>query len=105
MSANSLKTRGEKSSNASSMVIRHAHRTSAGAEVDLVLEFPGSRGPWAIEIKHSLSASLSRDFRNALEDIKPERSFVVTAGSGRYLVAKDVEAIGLREMVFFLKEQ
>ena len=81
------------------------YRTSAGAEVDLVLELPGSRGPWAIEIKHSLSASLSRGFRNALEDIKPERSFVVTAGSDRYPVAKDVEAIGLREMVSFLKEQ
>ena len=81
------------------------YRTSAGAEVDLVLELPGSRGPWAIEIKHSLSASLSRGFRNALEDIKPERSFVVTAGSDRYPVARDVEAIGLRDMVSFLKEQ
>ncbi len=81
------------------------YRTSAGAEVDLVLELPGSRAPWAIEIKHSLSASLSRGFRNALEDIKPERSFVVTAGSDRYPVAKDVEAIGLRDMVSFLKEQ
>ena len=87
------------------MVIRHAHRTSAGEEVDLVLELPGSRGPWAIEVKHSLCASLSRGFRNALEDIKPERSFVVTAGADRYPVAKDVEAIGLREMVFFLREQ
>ena len=81
------------------------YRTSAGAEVDLVLELPGSRAPWAIEIKHSLSASLSRGFRNALEDLKPERSFVITAGSDRYPVAKDVEAIGLREMVSFLKEQ
>ena len=81
------------------------YRTSAGAEVDLVLELPGSRAPWAIEIKHSLSASLSRGFRNALEDLKPERSFVITAGSDRYPVAKDVEAIGLRDMVSFLKEQ
>ena len=81
------------------------YRTSAGAEVDLVLELPGSRGPWAIEIKHSLSASLSRGFRNALEDLKPERSFVVTAGSDRYQVAKDVEAIGLREMASLLREQ
>ena len=81
------------------------YRTSAGAEVDLVLELLGSRGPWAIEIKHSLSASLSRGFRNALEDIKPERSFVITAGSDRYPVAKDVEAIGLRDMVSFLREQ
>ena len=81
------------------------YRTSAGAEIDLVLELPGRRGPWAIEIKRSLAASLSRGFRNALEDLKPERSFVVTAGSVRYPVAKGVEAIGLREMASVLKEQ
>ena len=44
-------------------------------------------------------------FRNALEELKPERSFVVTAGADRYPVAKEVEAIGLRDMVFFLGEQ
>ena len=81
------------------------YRTSAGAEVDLVLELPGSRGPWAVEVKRGLGAALGKGFRNALEDIKPERSFVVTAGSDRYQVAKDVEAIGLREMASFLREQ
>ena len=81
------------------------YRTSAGAEIDLVLELPGSRGPWAIEIKHSLSVALGKGFRNALEDLKPERSFVVTAGSDRYPVAENVEAIGLREMATVLKEQ
>ena len=81
------------------------YRTSAGAEVDLVLELPGSRAPWAVEVKRGLGAALGKGFRNALEDIKPERSFVVTAGSDRYQVAKDVEAIGLREMASFLREQ
>ena len=81
------------------------YRTSAGAEVDLVLELPGSRGPWAVEVKRGLGAALGKGFRNALEDIKPERSFVVTAGSDRYQIAKDVEAIGLREMASFLREQ
>ena len=81
------------------------YRTSAGAEVDLVLELPGSRGPWAVEVKRSLGSALGKGFRNALEDIKPERSFVVTAGSDRYSVAKEVEAIGLREMASVLREQ
>ena len=81
------------------------YRTAAGAEIDLVLELPGSRGLWAIEIKHSLSVALGKGFRNALEDLKPERSFVVTAGSDRYPVAENVEAIGLREMATVLKEQ
>ncbi len=81
------------------------YRTSAGAEVDLVLELPGNRAPWAIEIKRSLSAAPGKGFRNALEDIKPERSFIVTAGSDRYPVAKDVEVIGLRDMMSFLAER
>ena len=70
----------------------------------MVLELPGNRAPWAIEIKRSLGAALGKGFRNALEDIKPERSFVVTAGSDRYMVTKGVEAIGLREMASFLKK-
>ena len=81
------------------------YRTSAGAEIDLVLELPGRRAPWAIEIKRGLSGALGKGFRNAVGDIKPERSFVVTAGSDRYPVAKDVEAIGLREMASVLGEQ
>lgn len=81
------------------------YRTSAGAEVDLVLELPGSRSPWAVEVKRGLGAALGKGFRNALEDIKPERSFVVTGGSDRYPVAKNVEAIGLREMASVLGEQ
>lgn len=81
------------------------YRTSAGAEIDLVLELPGSRAPWAIEIKRGLSGALGKGFRNAVEDIKPERSFVVMAGAERYPVAENVEAIGLREMATVLREQ
>lgn len=81
------------------------YRTSAGAEVDLVLELPGNLGLWAIEIKLSSSVSLSRGFRNALEDLKPARSFVVAGGGARYPVAEGVEAIGLREMASVLREQ
>lgn len=81
------------------------YRTSAGAEVDLVLELPGSLAPWAIEIKRSFRGALGKGFRNALEDLKPERSFVVTAGSDRYPVARNVEAIGLWEMASILKQR
>lgn len=81
------------------------YRTSAGAEIDLVLELPGRRGPWAVEIKRGLGAALGKGFRNALKDLKPERSFVVTAGADRYPIAKEVQAIGLREMASYLREQ
>lgn len=73
------------------------YRTSAGAEIDLVIE----RGKqlWAIEIKRTASPKLSRGFRNAVEDIRPTRSFYVYSGTERYPLAKGVEAIGLSELM------
>jgi hypothetical protein len=73
------------------------YRTSAGAEVDLVLEPPGG-GLWAVEVKGGLRPKADRGFHNAREDLNPMHSFVVYSGTERYPIAKDVEAIGLREM-------
>ena len=75
------------------------YRTQAGAEIDLLLEIPGRRGPWAIEIKRGHSGSLGKGFHHACEDVRPERAFLVHPGEERYPVTKDVEAVGLREMV------
>ena len=75
------------------------YRTAAGAEVDLVLEFPGRTEIWAIEIKRGLAARPARGFFNAREDIQPARSFVVYAGEERYPVTEGVEAIGITDMV------
>ena len=73
------------------------YRTSAGAEVDLVIERAGGQ-TWAIEIKRSLSAKVSRGFHTARRDLNPDRTFVAYAGDERYPVAKGVEAIGVREL-------
>lgn len=73
------------------------YRTSAGAEIDLVLELTGGE-IWAIEIKSGRSASPSRGFHNACEDVQPNKSFVVHAGEERYPVSQDAEAIGVLEM-------
>lgn len=78
------------------------YRTSAGAEIDLLLELPGTQGMWAIEIKRGLSARPSKGFHHAREDLKPERAFIVYAGEERYPVAENIEAMGLREMAQFL---
>ncbi len=79
------------------------YRTSAGAEIDLLLELPGNRGLWAIEIKRSLLASPSKGFHSAREDLKPQRSFVVYSGDERHPITKNVEAIGLAEMTVLLE--
>ena len=74
------------------------YRTAGGAEIDLVLEVPGFRRPFAIKIKRGLSPRLGKGFRSAHADLAPERAFVVYAGNERYPVAESTEVIGLPEM-------
>ncbi len=78
------------------------YRTSAGAEVDLVLELPGASETWAIEIKRSLSAKPGKGFYQACEDIQPDKRFVVYSGEERYPLADDLEAVGVLEMARML---
>ena len=78
------------------------YRTSAGAEIDLVIEHAdGTR--WAIEIKRSLSAKVGRGFRVAVVELNPARAFVVHAGDDRYLISQSREAIGVRELAADLR--
>ncbi len=73
------------------------YRTSAGAEIDLVLELKGGE-IWAIEVKSGRSAHPRKGFYNACEDVGPNKSFIVYAGEERYSVSEGVEAIGVLEM-------
>ena len=74
------------------------YRTSAGAEIDLVLELPNF-DIYAIEIKSGLRAKPSRGFYNAIEDIKATHCFVVYAGADTYPLANNIQAIGLQEVM------
>ena len=78
------------------------YRTSAGAEIDLVIRL-GDGGLWAIEIKRSLSTGIARGFRIACADIAPVRTFVAHAGDDRYPIAAGVEAIGVRALATALR--
>jgi len=73
------------------------YRTAAGAEIDLVLEIPG-HGRWAFDIKRSRSAKPEKGFHLAVQDLKPDRQFLVNSGSERYPTTGGLEAIGLAEM-------
>lgn len=72
------------------------YRTSAGAEVDLLLELPGHPKPWAIEIKQSSVPKPSRGFHESLKELMPERAFILYGGEDHYSVSAGIEAIGLR---------
>lgn len=73
------------------------YRTSAGAEVDLVLALPSGE-LWAIEIKRSSAPTLEKGFHIASDDLKAKRRFVVYSGEEKFPIAADTEAIGLRAL-------
>ena len=76
------------------------YRTAGGAEIDLVLDFPAEPGTrYAIEIKRSPSASLSRGFHEACSDISPSHRFVVHAQTDAFTLPGGIEVLGLREMM------
>jgi predicted AAA+ superfamily ATPase len=73
------------------------YRTSGGAEIDLILRWPDGR-EWAIEVKRSLSPQPTRGMRSAIEDLEPERSFIVYPGKDRYRLGEQIEAISLPDL-------
>ena len=70
------------------------YRTSAGAEVDLLLVWPSGE-MWAIEIKRSLTPKLERGFHIACEDLAPARKLVVYPGPEAFPLRADVQAVPL----------
>jgi uncharacterized protein len=73
------------------------YRTSHGAEVDLVLDWPDGRS-WAVEIKRSLAPKVERGLHASLADLQPERTLVVYPGEERYRLGPSIEAVGLAEL-------
>jgi hypothetical protein len=73
-------------------------RTSAGAEIDLLLKLPSHRQPWAIEIKRGLAPKIERGFHLACESVRPERRLVVYGGVERFPLADGVEAASLGDL-------
>lgn len=78
------------------------YRTSAGAEIDLLLDLGSKHGIWVVEIKRSTAPKVSKGFHHSIDDIKPAKAFVVYAGEERYPKGKDIEAIGLVELCTML---
>lgn len=74
------------------------YRTTAGSEIDLVLEFP-TQEKWAIEIKRNSSPSLSKGFHTACDEIKADRRYVVYAGADRFSMGEGVTAIPLYDLM------
>ncbi len=78
------------------------YRTSAGAEINLILELPNQE-VWAIEIKSGTTAKPKKGFYGAIKDIEATRSFVVYMGDESYPITERIQAIGLREIMKLLQ--
>ncbi|MDP2678223.1 ATP-binding protein [Rhodoferax sp.] len=70
------------------------YRTSGGAEIDLLLVWPGG-DIWAIEIKRSLTPKVERGFHSACADLSPARKLVVYPGTEAFPLGNDVVAMPL----------
>jgi len=79
------------------------YRSAAGAEIDLILELPGHRKPWAVEIKRGKAPKLERGFYQARGDVEPERCIVVCGAEEPFSLGEGIEAIALAELLPLLK--
>ena len=81
------------------------YRTSAGAEVDLVLDLEGKEGRWVVEVKRGLNPTVTRGIRSSMEDLNPERAFIVYSGDETYPVTKNIDAISLTDIAKLIRER
>ncbi len=68
------------------------YRTSAGAEIDLVIT-KSDKPVYCIDVKLSLNPKVSAGFLNALDDLKCEKGFVIYPGNDIYPIKENVTAI------------
>jgi predicted AAA+ superfamily ATPase len=78
------------------------YRSSAGAEIDLVLELP-KRERWAVEIKRSTAPAVSKGFHIAAADARATRRLVVHSGAESFPLGQDVIASSLIDLMRELK--
>jgi hypothetical protein len=69
------------------------YRTSAGAEIDLLLQFRSEL--WAVEIKRTTAPKLQKGFYNACEDVQPTRKWIVYSGKSEYSLSPNLKVVPL----------
>ncbi len=70
------------------------YRTSAGAEIDLLLE-SGLGDYWAIEIKYGKTPKVKKGFHVACDDLGVKRKFVVYSGEDTFSLGNETTVISL----------
>jgi len=80
------------------------YRTSAGHEIDLLLELPDGM-LWAIEIKRGPSPKVDAGFHVACDDLRPAKRFVVYGGNDSLGMPHGIEAVSVHELAMRLNAQ
>ena len=80
------------------------YRTSAGAEIDLVIEF-GLDEYWAVEIKASRTPTLRKGFHMACEDLKVKQKFVVYSGEDAFPSNHHTTILSLAHFIVELRKK
>jgi uncharacterized protein len=73
------------------------YRTSAGAEIDLILTYGNKK--IAIECKASSAPKQSKGFWSALENIKPDETWVITPINDSYPIKEGVMVGGIKDFL------
>jgi len=72
-------------------------QSAAAAEIDLVLT-KGLKVEIAVEIKYSLTPKVTRSSTNAINEVKPSKTWVVYPGNESYPIKKDVWTLPIGQL-------
>jgi uncharacterized protein len=78
-------------------VIPYYYRTSAGAEIDLLLDYGNKK--IAIEIKKSLAPKVSKGFYIATEDLQADERYIVYMGDEDYALSDQLKVLSVRSII------
>lgn len=73
------------------------YRTLAGAEIDIVMT-KGVKAEIAVEVKYSLTPKMTKSFNNAIDEIKPRKTWIVYPGKESYPIKKNVWTLPILEL-------
>jgi len=79
------------------------YRSATGSELDLVIQRADKT--IAIECKASVAPTLTKGFWNAVEVVKPQKSFVVCPIQGSYPIKENVFVCGLSDVFELIKKE
>ncbi len=78
------------------------YRTSAGAEIDLVLDLPNQE-TWAIEVKRSSAPTISKGFYLGSEDVKATHKIVTSSNEKTFPMGEGVHHVPLPTLMAQLR--